>query len=109
MARCRGVGGLTRRPLPAPESIINARKLNRHVHFSLGQQDKLTEIGQRAVAILDRCFEQAGPAPRAFHDKDGFVEACRRRDARERLFRALFWQLASKEAERGRLKMEWAR
>ena len=98
------------RPLPQPESVVDARKLARHVRFATGQQSELAALGHRSIRVLDRCFEALpSHAPHGFYQTPDFIDVCRRRDARERLFRAIFWQLASKEVERGRLRVELAR
>jgi hypothetical protein len=96
-------------PIPSPESIPDCRKLRPHVRFASGQQDKLAELGHRSEAILVRCFEPLGRAPSGYVNPAGFIDSSRRMDARNRLFRAIFWQLASKEAERGRLQLELVR
>lgn len=98
------------RPLPEPEQVPDARKLRRLVAFAPGQGPQLVSISQRAVAVLGRCYEPLPRhAPHGFRDPHGFVAACRMADAHERLYRSLFWQIASKEVERGRLRVELAR
>lgn len=96
-------------PIPAPESVPDARKLRRLCTFAPGQGSLLVDISDRANRVLARCYEPLEAAPRAFQRPTGFVASCRRRDARERLYRALFWQIASKEVERGRLRVELSR
>ena len=91
-----------KRQLPAPEAVPDIRTLP-NPKYAPGQLAQLAAVSTKAALVLARCYAPLGPTPHGFNDTAGFIDACRARDAYNRLYRCLCRRIAAKEVARGRL------
>lgn len=59
-------------------------------------QSEYAVICVRAAKIADRLMPMRGEAFSGFYHREAFVARCRRRDARDKLYKRVFWALVSK-------------
>lgn len=55
-------------------------------------------INRRAIAVVNRCLPLT-PTPRGFHDRVGFVEACRYSSRRSAMYHEVLRRLVAKDKE----------